>query len=262
MSAIETRDLDVALEGTPILEGVNLALNGGTLAGLIGPNGAGKTTLVRTLAGLVDPLRGAVLLDGTPLGRVARQNRARTVGYLPQAAASAWPLPAREIVALGRLPYRRPFGGLGAADIAAVEAALDATGTTHLADRRVDTLSGGERARVLLARVLAGEPRILLADEPVAGLDPYHRLEVMEHLRALADSGTTVVVVLHDLTLAARFCDRLVMMKRGLIAGAGAPAEVLTPDRLVEVYGVSALSGEHEGQPWVIPWRREPAAGS
>jgi iron complex transport system ATP-binding protein len=258
VSRLEAQGLAVALGGRRILAGIDLTLEGGSLIGLIGPNGAGKTTLVRTFVGLVRPAVGTVALDRRPLDTVPRQARARTIGYLPQTAAAAWPLPVRDIVALGRLPYRRPFGGPSPADDAAIDRALSATGTGDLADRRVDTLSGGERARVLLARVLAGEPRLLLADEPVAGLDPYHRLEVIEHLRALADGGTTVVVVLHDLTLAARFCDRVVMMKDGRVAGDGPPASVLSPERLAEVYRVSALSGEEDGQPWLIPWRREP----
>lgn len=257
MSRLEATGVSVTLGGNRILSSIDVSLEGGCLIGFIGPNGAGKTTLLKSLAGLIDPAAGEIRLDGAPLASLPRRARARAIGYLPQTSSAAWPLPVRDIVALGRLPFRRPFGGLDDADQSAVDAALRATGTGDLANRKVNTLSGGERARVLLARALAGKPRILLADEPVAGLDPYHRLEAIEHFRGLADAGTTVVVVLHDLTLAARFCDRLVMLNGGRIVNDNAPGDVLTPEGLSAVYKISALTGLQDGERWFIPWRRE-----
>ena len=249
-------DLTVVLNGRRVLDDVGLDLAPGEMLGLIGPNGAGKTTLLRALAALAPPRSGAVALDGAPVSGLAPRDLAARVAYLPQGGGSAWPLPVREVVALGRAPHRRRWVGTTAADRAAVEAALDATGTTHLAQRRVTELSGGERARVLLARALAGEPEVLLADEPVSGLDPYHRLEVMTHLQGLAHEGRGVAVVLHDLTLAGRFCDRLVLMDGGRVMASGPPAQVLTPALLARVYGVRALHGRVEGEPVVVPWRR------
>jgi iron complex transport system ATP-binding protein len=255
-AALTARGLDVRLGGRRVLGGVACDVAPGELVGLIGPNGAGKTTLLRALAGLLPPAAGTVALAGTPLGRIPPHRLASRVAYLPQGGRPQWPVPVRELVLLGRTPHRPGLRGPRPADRDAVARALAATGTTHLADRPATELSGGECARVLLARALAGEPAWLLADEPVGGLDPYHRLEVMTQLRASAQAGRAVAVVLHDLTLAARFCDRLVLLDRGRGVAAGPPAEVLTDARLRAVYRVEALTGVHDGDPFVVPWRR------
>ena len=256
MTAIEARAVSVSLGGRAVLRSVDLAASGGALVGLIGPNAAGKTTLIRALAGLVAPASGNVLLDGRPLADWPRAERARAVAYLEQGAVCHWPLSVRRLVALGRLPHLGPFERPGEADRRAIEAAMAEADVVALADRPATELSGGERARAFLARALATAPRIVLADEPVASLDPYHQLRVMELLRAHAARGGAVVCVLHDLTIAARHCDRLVLLEAGRVAAVGAPAEVLTAPTLARVYGVAATLGRDEGGAYVLPARR------
>ncbi len=244
------------LGGRAVLDGVSLVAAPGALVGLIGPNAAGKTSLVRLLAGLAVPDAGRVTLDGRPLSALGPVARARAVAYLEQDAVCHWPLAVRRLVALGRLPWLGPFARPGPADAAAIDRALADAEIAPLADRPVTTLSGGERARVFLARALAGVPRVLLADEPVASLDPYHQMKVMELLRAQAARGGAVVAVLHDLTLAARFCDRLVLLDRGRVVAEGAPPAVLTAETLARVYGVAAAFGADADGPYVVPRRR------
>jgi iron complex transport system ATP-binding protein len=256
MSGLRCQFLTVTLGGRAVLSEVDVALRHGTLVGLIGPNGAGKTTLLRALAGLVQPEQGRVLLDGKPLDETPRKLRARRIAYLPQGQRVDWPLSVRRLVELGRLPHLEPWASPGGADRAAVEEALRATETEALSERAVTTLSGGERARVLLARCLAGDPGILLADEPVAGLDPYHALKVMELLSQRAAAGMAVLVVLHDLALAVRFCNELVLLSEGHVEASGAPLEVLSPARLARSYGIRAHYGEAEGFSFLVPWAR------
>lgn len=244
--ALAARELDVRLGRRDVLHGISVTIARGEMVGLIGPNGAGKTTLLRCLAGLLAPVAGSVLLDGEPLGRIEARRRAQRIGFLPQDAQLHWRVPVRDVVAAGRLPHRGPFARAGAEDAARVNAALAAVGAAELAGRPATELSGGERARVLLARALAGTPDYLLADEPVAGLDPYHRLEVMDHFAKLAEDGTAIIVVLHDLTLAARYCSRLVLLDAGGVVADDAPDNVLSDARLAAVYRIRAdRSGGH-----------------
>lgn len=212
------------------LSGIDLSVWPGEVVGIIGPNGAGKSTLLAALAGLQRGT-GEVRLDGRALSAIPPRERAQLLGYLPQAGQSAWALSVRDVVAMGRLPW-------GDADAQAIAAALSATGADRLADRRIDRLSGGEQARVWLARVLAGQPRVLLADEPVASLDLFYQRAVMDALRRFADAGNAVLVAIHDLGLAARHCDRLLLLANGQLRADGLPQDVLDPDRLGAVYGL------------------------
>lgn len=217
-----------------VLDGVSVGIAPGRVTAILGPNGAGKTSLLRVAAGLLPASEGSVAVDGTDVAALVRDDRARTIGYLPQQGDVAWNMIAQDVVALGRLPHRSG----AVADATAIAAALAATDTAALAERRIGELSGGERARVLLARVLAGEPQWLLADEPLASLDPAHQLDLLDRLRAVAAAGTGVVVVLHDVAQAGRAADDAILMKQGRIVAAGSAAEVLTPERLGDLFGV------------------------
>ncbi|MBM3487779.1 MAG: ABC transporter ATP-binding protein [Alphaproteobacteria bacterium] len=239
-----------------VLDGVSIAAEPGVLLGLIGPNGAGKSTLLRVLAGIERPTAGRVTLDGAALETIPGAVRARRIAYLAQGSTVHWPLTVERLVALGRLPHRSRFGAETETDRAAIGRALAKTETAALRDRPVSSLSGGERMRALIARALVVDAAILLADEPVAGLDPYHQLQLLELLRTRADAGGAIVVVLHDLTLASRFCDRLALLDAGTRVASGAPDAVLSVANLARVYRISALTGTHDGTPYIVPVHR------
>jgi iron complex transport system ATP-binding protein len=206
---------------------------------LVGPNGAGKTTLLKALAGLI-PAFGSVQLQGEVASGLKARERARRLAYLPQGHSFSWPLPAGEIVALGRYPHADPFSPVSDSDRAAVAHALDITGTKDFANRIVTTLSGGERARVALARVLATEAKVVLADEPTMSLDPRHQFVVMDVLRHAAHAGGAVLAVVHDLALAARYADRVLVFEKGRIVADDTPDGALNPERIANIFGVEA----------------------
>lgn len=254
MSLLSVQGLAVRIGERSLVAGVSLELDAGELLGLIGPNGAGKSTLVKATAQLL-PHHGAVRLDGVPLRRLGNRERARKLAYLSQDDQVQWPISVAELVALGRYPHHSAWGGTqSTADLQAVAQAMQAADVWSLRDRRADQLSGGERARARLARVLAVQAPLILADEPVAALDPRHQLEVMALLRGHCARGGGAIVVLHDLTLASRFCDRLLMLDAGEPVAAGPVDEVLTTSNLRRVYGVEAITGLHDGQTFIVPW--------
>ncbi len=248
----------VSLRGSRhVLDSVDVAFAAGQVTAIVGPNGSGKTTLLRHLAGLDSPAAGRVEIDGTPLRHLDVSNRARRIAYLPQGAAAYWPLLGRDLVALGRLPHGANLErALGAADAAAVERALRRVDGLAFADRTIDALSQGERARMMLARALATEADILLADEPVASLDPAYALDAMEVLRVEAARGACVVVSLHDLGLAARFADHVIVLANGKVAAKGPATIALRPDVIDVAYAVGFRVVTLDGVDQPIAWSR------
>jgi iron complex transport system ATP-binding protein len=223
--------------GAIVVDSVSVRPEPGEMVGLLGPNGSGKSSLLRLLAGLAQPTVGTVSLDGTDLRRLRRQHIARSVAVVGQHADTDVDVAVRDVVALGRIPHRGLLGPDHEADAAAVDRALEQTGMTALADRRWHQLSGGERQRAQIARALAQQPRELLLDEPTNHLDIRHQLEVLSLVSRLP---VTSVVALHDLNLAAMFCDHLMVLHAGRVVAAGAARDVLTPELIAEVYQVRA----------------------
>jgi iron complex transport system ATP-binding protein len=232
-------NVGVTLGRRNVVEGVSAEFGAGTLTGIVGPNGAGKSTLARAILALV-PASGTVQVDGIAAAAMPRAELARRIAYVPQGQTLHWPLTVERLVGLGRLPHLAPMSRISDADTAAIERAMERADVLELRDRIATELSGGERARVLFARALAVEAPALIADEPLASLDPGHQIDVMDMLRAEAADGALVIAVLHDLTLAARYCDRLLLIDAGRIVADGPPAEVLTTERLRAVYGIDA----------------------
>jgi iron complex transport system ATP-binding protein len=251
---VTARDVNVTLAGRLVLRDVSLALSAGHLVALVGPNGAGKTTLLRALAGLV-PSDGVIRVRGDVLSSLSLRERARRFAYLPQGHPAHWPLPARDIVALGRYPHGATDPArLTAKDAEAVLRAMQAADVLEFSDRRVTELSGGERSRVALARALAVEAPVILADEPTSSLDPRHQLDVMKTLRTAADQGGLVIVVTHDLGLAARFADTVLVMAEGRLVSQGASAEALSEQVMADVFRISAFRAEYQREAVIVPW--------
>ena len=241
MALISTESLSIDTR----VKGLSIELHRGEVLGLIGPNGAGKSTFMHALVGLEDYI-GKIESDSVDLSGFSRTQRARLIGLQPQTVSSTWPITVRDVVTLGRIPW-------GDEDSDAINQAMQLAGISDFADRRVDHLSGGERARVWLARVLAGQPQVFLADEPVANLDIHFQLSVMDVLKDYAAQQHGVIVALHDLSLAARYCDKLCLLKEGECVALGSPAEVLTESLLHSVYGVEVDVDLDRIPPVVLP---------
>jgi iron complex transport system ATP-binding protein len=248
---ISAKSVSLTLGSNRVLDAVDIDLRPGEFVGLIGPNGAGKTSLLRVLAGLCRKNAGHISYSSRELRALKPRDRARSAAYLAQSDGALWPIEVEALVRLGRLPHRGRASD--AEDRAAVARALDLVGMTELRTRSFDTLSGGEQARALLARALAVEAPILLADEPTAALDPYHQLQIMELLRVRARAGAGVLAVLHDIGLAYRFCDRLVLLAKGRKIADGVPDVVLSDANIAAAYGISVKRGEG----YILPWQRE-----
>jgi iron complex transport system ATP-binding protein len=251
---LAAQQLEVALSGRPILNGVSLSLPSRQLVALVGPNGAGKTTLLRALAGLV-PSTGGIEVGGDHLSSLSLRERAKRFGYLPQGHLVHWPLPAKDVVALGRYPHGATDPArLSPRDEQAVLRAMQATNVVEFAERPVTELSGGERSRVALARVLAVEAPIVLADEPTASLDPRYQIDVMINLRGAADRGVLVVVVTHDLGLAARFADTVLVLSDGRLVAQGKPEQALSEQIMADVFRISAYRADYRNETVILPW--------
>jgi len=242
-TVLEARAVSVTLGSIECLNRVDLSLQAGEIIGLIGPNGSGKSSLLKALAGLQKTTHGSVWLEGKNIVHCNSHERGKALGYLEQNGDIHWPLSVKRLVELGRIPHLQGWETLRTQDQHPVEVALQQTDTWHLKDRTVTTLSGGEKCRVLLARVFAGEPKIILADEPIAALDPAHQLMVMDSLRQFAEAGGAAIIALHDLSIAARYCDQLALLQTGQLVIKAAPGEVLTEAHLATVYGIKATLG-------------------
>ncbi len=236
---IRIEGLAVELGGREVLRGIDAAFEKGRFTAIIGPNGAGKSTLVRAGLGILPALRGRVSIDGRDIGTLRRRQVARLMAFVPQDTHLEFAFPVEEVVAMGRYPYLDPLGREGPSDLRAVRWAMERLELLDLARRPVTALSGGERQRVFIARALATEAGALFLDEPVSNLDIGHRLDILEFLGGLSRSGKTVVAVLHDLEMALRFCDPILVLERGGVAGGGSPSALLTSGVLERVFRVS-----------------------
>jgi iron complex transport system ATP-binding protein len=243
-----------------ILDSIDLDLEAGTVTAVLGPNGAGKSTLLGCAGGILDAPRAQIMLDEIPFAQLPPAERARRIAFLPQTPEIAWPIDVEALVSLARIPFLRTASD--ETNRAAVTRAMQRTQVDQWSKRIVTTLSGGERARVLLARIFAGEPQWILADEPFTGLDPAHQFEAADLLRSFAASGGGVLLTIHDLALAARVADRVVILNDARIVADGTPQEALTPSTLRSVYGIDAqwISVRDRGVP-VIAIHGRHAAG-
>jgi iron complex transport system ATP-binding protein len=254
-SCLKATDLTVSYGNRPILQGLNFEVRSGALTALVGPNGCGKSTLLKTLARVLKPQSGQVLLDGQPIGAQRTRAVARRLAMLPQGPTAPEDLTVKELVAQGRFPHLSFLRQWSSEDSRAVQEALSLTGIVSLSDRPVDSLSGGQRQRAWIAMALAQETDLLLLDEPTTYLDLKVQIEVMTCLAGIVRAGRTLVVVLHELNLAAAFADHLVMMREGAIVAQGAPREVMTESNLAAVFDLTArvMLDPVSGRPVCLP---------
>jgi iron complex transport system ATP-binding protein len=248
--------VSVSLQGRQVIRELSAAFERGRVTALLGPNGSGKSTLLNCLAGLLRPHSGRALISGTDISSLDARIRAQRIGLLPQTGEVHWDIDVATLVSLGRFPHRGRWGE-SPADRAAVARAMEAMDLTGFAARKVNRLSGGERGRALLARVLAGEPEWLLADEPLANLDPAHQLDVVDRLREIAARGAGVIVVVHDLSQAARVADSVLLLREGQVIAHGPRETVLRPEVLRATFDIDVHIGDAtNGDRFVVPLRR------
>lgn len=241
MTDLVVENITVKIGDTVLVKDASFRLNAGELVAILGPNGAGKTTLLRAALGLQKIASGHSRMEGRETQSLSSIDRARRVAYLPQMRPLAWPNEVQDIVALGRFSHGANMSRLQGADLNAVNSALKACDIEHLRTRKADTLSGGEIARVHCARAFAARAPLMIADEPVAALDPRHQFRVMDLIKTYVKDGGGALVVLHDIALAAQYADRLIWMKDGAVIADGPPDETLSAKRLADVYGVKAV---------------------
>ena len=244
---IKASNIHWSIKDAAILRNISLNLKAGEILGIIGPNGAGKSSLLKILARITEADTGELELNGQAYRDVELRSFARQLAYLEQTAPVNWPLLVEKVIQLGRSPYQNAYARLGKADEGAINKAIQATGIEHLRERVISTLSQGEKMLVALSRILASEPKVILADEPIAALDPYHQLLIMELIQAQTraeQQGLTqgAIVILHDLSLAVRFCDRLVLLHEGKVVSSGDPESVLSRQNLREFYKINCYS--------------------
>jgi iron complex transport system ATP-binding protein len=256
MTQIDIENVSLSINGVTLVDHVSAQLQTGKFTVLLGPNGAGKSLLLGCLAGLKPRQTGSITMANKEINSLPPKERAKIIGLLPQAREVNWNITVETLVSFGRLAHHGAFSGTTDSDETAIKNAITATGIAPFLTRTVKTLSGGELARVLLARVLAGEPDWLLADEPLANLDPVHQMDVLDLLAAIALNGRGVVAVLHDLTQAARFGDHIILMAKGRVIAAGKPDDVLVPKHIRAAYGIDAdIIAGADGRPVITPVR-------
>jgi iron complex transport system ATP-binding protein len=246
MKTLEVKNISLSYNHHAVVKGLSFALQPGELVGLIGPNGCGKTSIIKALSRVLSPISGEIILDGKPLHLISRNNLAKLVGVVPQNPGLPETFTVSEVVLLGRNPHLGLLGGESAKDMAIVFWAMERTGISGLSGRRIGELSGGEKQRVTIARVLAQEPESILLDEPTANLDISHQAEILDLIKSLCrEKNLAVLIALHDLNVAAQYCDRLILMKEGHIYTEGKPQEVITSANIKEVYGAENFVYPH-----------------
>jgi iron complex transport system ATP-binding protein len=253
---IDMQHISLRIGSRTILNDISVQIEAGKIIGLIGPNGAGKTSLLKILANVQNEYTGNYDFSGKPIQHYTLKQLAKAFAYLAQDATAHWPLKVEKLIALGRIPFQGMSNRLNSNDYQAIQKAVIQTDIEHLLGRIVTELSGGERARVFLARLFAAEPSVIFLDEPIAALDPYHQLHVMEILKEHAANGGTVVIVLHDLNLAARFCDELILMDKGTIAAQGKIDDLLKNQLLEDIYGIQLKMFCQDDAYAITPWKR------
>lgn len=247
---VEIRNLSYSYEARRVFDGISFDLEEGEVVGVVGPNGCGKTTLIKCIDRILVP-EGQVVLQGKDISGYTSDDLARIIGYVPQALSIGMAMNVLEVVLMGRRPHVR--WGVSDKDLSLVTSTLQKLGIGHLAFRKLTQVSGGERQKVMIARALVQEPVLLLLDEPTSALDLLHQLEVMELIRSVArENNISAFLAIHDLNLAARYCDRIIVMHQGRIMGYGRPDTLLTPDLIRDVYGVHAIVGTRDGIPYII----------
>ncbi|MDR2534449.1 MAG: ABC transporter ATP-binding protein [Treponema sp.] len=242
---LKLEKLSIGFKQKTIINELTISINAGELIALAGPNGGGKTTLLKTIGGLLPPLRGRILLDGKAPSTMSKRERAEQISFLFQSASSDWPFTVEELIAQGRFPYQGLFRADTASDQKSIAQAIQSAGLTGYEQRRVTELSGGEFQRVLIARSMAQEAKLLLLDEPANNLDPKYQYMVMNLVRSMTNAGQTALVSIHDLNLASLYADRIILLTKGNVAAIGTPAEALRENILQEVFGIPLVISPH-----------------